>query len=64
MNMTLEVHFMNEMPEDLIQHFPDYKNRPYVMKAQRGLHSTHYVIYTDNPFIRMNPLKYVVRKNR
>lgn len=58
--ITWEVHSMSEMPKDLQKQFPDYEKLPFVMQTSKGLDNTHYVIYTDNPFIRINPLKFAI----
>lgn len=60
--ITWELHYMEEVPKDLIQQFPDYKNKPFVMTCRKKLNETHYIIYTDNPFIRINPLQYAIAR--
>lgn len=58
--ITWEVHSICEMSEDVKMKFPDYEKLPFVMLTRKEIDKSHYVIYTDNPFIRINPLKFAI----
>lgn len=62
MMISWNLHYMEELPDDLKQKFPDYKNRPFVMTCRKKPDKTHYEIYTDNPFIRINPIRYAIQR--
>lgn len=62
--VTWEVHGKSEMPSRLVEKFPDYEKRPYVLQEFHSLQGIHYVIYTDNPFIMINPVRHVISRKR
>lgn len=60
--MTCEVHSMCEMPKELVDRYPNSSEIPFILQERHSATGLHYVIYTDNPLIKMNPRYAISRK--
>lgn len=61
--ITWELHYMEEVPDDLKQKYPDYENKPFLLVEGKTLDGKdHYVIYSNNPLIRVDPIRFAIRR--